>query len=112
MSHTLCRVFIDKGFRYIAQCFLDGDAGLLGIKSFLEHNPAKSLMASIGVLAWTAVYANWKARNTARASPNARLTNDYFFRLWGNALTPFISSNRYTILPSDSASKIIASFAA
>ena len=113
MSHTLCHcVFIDKAFRYIAQYFLDWDAGLLGIKSFLEHNLAESLMARIRVLAWTAIYANWKDRNTARASPDARLTDDYFFRLWGNALTPFISSNSYTILLSDSASKIVASFAA
>ena len=55
------------------------------------------------------MYANWKARNTARASPDARLTDNYFFRPWRGILSPFMSSDCYTVLLSDNVSKIIAS---
>ena len=91
--------FTDLAFQHIANCFPDWEAG-----------PQLELTPQVGVLAWTAVQANWKTRNSARASPDARFTDPYFFRLWKNLLSPFATSKQYTVLSSDNAAKVIASF--
>ena len=61
-----------------------------GIKLLLDTKTADSLLTPIGVLAWTALLANWKVRNAAKASPEGRFTDAYFFRVWTNILSPFV----------------------
>jgi len=53
---------------------------------------------------------SWKVRNAAKASPEGRFTDAYFFRVWTNILSPFLRSNYYMILSEDSVSRVIESF--
>ena len=73
MQHALfqCK-FVDTAFRYTSTCFQDWTEGLHGIKLLLDTKTAESLLTPIGVLVWTALCAS-------KASPEARLTDDYFF---------------------------------
>ena len=80
---------VDIAFRHISTCFQAWTEGLHSIKLLLDIKTAESLLTPIGALAWTALYANCKVRNTARASPEGRPTDDYFFRTWMHIVSVF-----------------------
>ena len=92
IQHALfhCKL-IDTAFKHISACFQDWTEGPHGIKLLLDTKVAEFLPTPIGVLAWTALHANWKVRNTARASPEAQLTDDYFFCIWKGVLSLFLN---------------------
>ena len=75
----------------------------------LEMHTAESLSMPFGILAWTAVRANWKcAMQSAPHQMSDLLT--FFFRMWKSILSLFVNATKCIFVSSDNASKIINSF--
>ena len=95
----LCR-FVDTALQHVVNCFPNSTEGPQGLKQLLDKNLAESFRFPNGVLAWIAIYANWRTKNIAKSTPQAKITDNYFFQAVDRCPVPFShnSATCYTII--------------